>query len=108
MSITYVKYMTPTFREAKRIGLMAKRLHGEKLSKCVMLSPIDDPNPTYREPQYGHPRVQVHWLIATRNKPLAYDDKAWDRAVELYETRPYWIAWLQSVCESRFGRKDTK
>ena len=101
--MTYIKYMTPTFEEAKRVGLMAKRLHGEPLGRCVMLSPLPDDDPIYREPQFGHPRVRVRWAVATRNPDLALDLRAWDRAVELYETRPYWIAYLQSLWESKRG-----
>lgn len=109
MSMVYIKYMSPTFKEAKRIGLMAKRLHREPLGRCVMLSPIgDDEEAIYREPQYGHPRIRVHWMIGTRNCELANNKTAWHRAIELYETRPYWIAYLQSVWESRFGRKEAK
>ena len=106
MSMTYIKYMTPTFAEAKRIGLMAKRLHREPLGRCVMLAPLPEDDPIYREPQFGRPRVRVHWAIATRNVELAMDKRAWDRAIELYETCPYWIAFLRSVWESRFGRRD--
>ena len=105
MSTIYVRYMCPTLKEAKRIGRMAKRLHGERLPKCVMLSPIEADDPTYREPQYGHPRVRVHWMIGTRNCALAQDLRAWDRAIELYETRPYWIAYLQSLWEAHFPRR---
>lgn len=106
MSTIYLMYMCPTFKEAKRIGLMAKRLHGEKLPKCVMLSPVEDPEPIFREPQYGNPRIQVRWKIGTRNCELAKDSRAWDRAIELYETRPYWIAYLQSLWESHFRKED--
>lgn len=107
MSMIYIMYMTPTKKEAARIGLMAKRLHRKPLDRCVMLSPFaEDEEAIYREPQYGHSRTRCYWKVGTRNSGLAGDDYAWTRAIELYETRPYWIAYLQSVWESRFGRRN--
>lgn len=106
MSMTYIMYMTPTFQEARRIGLMAKRLHGKPLGRCVMIAPFaEGEEAIYREPQHGKPRVRCFFKLATQNPGLAYDKHAWERAVELYDTRPYWIAFLQSVWESRFRRQ---
>ena len=96
MSMTYIMYMTPTLKEARRIGLMAKRINAVPLDRCVMLSPMPEDDPIYREPQFGHPRIRVRWMVATRNSDLAGDRYAWSRAITLYETRPYWIAWLTS------------
>ena len=96
MSMTYIKYMTPTIEEARRIGLMAKRIHAKPLDRCVMLAPMDENDPIYREPQFGHPRIRVRWIVATRNPELALDKYAWSRAITLYETHPYWLAWLIS------------
>ena len=96
MSMTYIKYMTPTLKEARRIGLMAKRIHAVPLDRCIMLAPMPEDDPIYREPQFGHPRIRVCWMVATRNSDLAGDRYAWSRAIMLYETRPYWIAWLMS------------
>lgn len=101
----YIMYMTPTQKEAIRIARMAKRLHGVPLPPCVMLSPVPEDDPIYREPQYGKPRVRVHWQIGTRNPELASDDHAWQQAIELYETRPYWIAFLQSLWDGYLTRR---
>ncbi len=110
MSKIHIMYMTPTMKEAMRIGRMAKRLHRELSSsdRCVIVSPLTYERAVFREPWHGKPRVEVHWIIGTMNLALAQDDRAWNRAIELYDTRPYWIAWLQSVWEARFGRKETE
>ena len=104
----YVMHLTPTQKEAIRIARMAKRLHGAPLARCILLSPLPEDDPICREPQFGNPRVRVHWQTGTKNPELALDERAWQRAIELCETRPYWIAWLRSVWEARFGRKETK
>ncbi len=92
----HVMYMTPTLRDAIRIGRMAKRIHGEYLPKCVAISDMDENNPVYRDPQFGHPRVRVRWMIGTQNLRMIEDKYAWDRAIYLYENYPYWLAYLIS------------
>ena len=109
MSKYYITYMTPTFKEARHLGILAKRLHRKPLPRCVIIGRIpEEDEAIYREPLHGKPRVRVRWTVGTRNPELAADIPAWNRAIDLLETRPYWIAWLQSVWESRFGRKETK
>ena len=104
----YIMYMTPTKKEAVRVGLMAKRIHAETLDKCVMLSDFaPDERAIFREPQHGKPRVRCHWKIATRNVALAGDTYAWKRAIELYDTKPYWLAYLISWVE-HFKRSANK
>lgn len=92
----HVMYMTPTLRDAIRIGCMAKRIHGEYLPKCVAISDMDENNPVYRDPQFGRPRVRVRWMIGTQNLRMIEDKYAWDRAIYLYENYPYWLAYLIS------------
>lgn len=104
MSMMYVVYFTPTKEEAVRIGLMAKRIHGKPLDRCVAISPVDDPRKIFREPQYGKPRIECHWGLSTRNPELAADKEAWETAIRLYETKPYWLAYLLSWIE-RWRRK---
>ena len=99
MSKIYIMYMTPTREEATRIGLMAKRIHREPLGRCVMISPMTEGKPIYREPQHGKPRIRCHWAVSTRNVELAMDTDAWDIAIELYDTKPYWLAYLMSWIE---------
>lgn len=92
----YVMYMTQTLREARRIGRMAKRIHAVALPKCIAISSMDESDPIFREPQYGHPRVRVRWMIGTQNIQMIEDKYAWDRAIYLYENYPYWLAYLAS------------
>ena len=89
----YVMYMTQTLREARRIGRMAKRIHAVALPKCIAISSMDESDPIFREPQYGHPRVRVRWMIGTQNIQMIEDKYAWDRAIYLYENYPYWLAY---------------
>ena len=108
----YIMYMTQTLQEARRIGRMAKRIHAVPLPKCIAISGMDESDPIFREPQYGHPRVRVRWMIGTQNLQMIEDKYAWDRAIYLYENYPYWLAclisWLDHFRTKRGTRVLTK
>ena len=101
----YVKYMTRTLREAKLIGLMAKRLHGDKPRRGIVFIPLKEDEPVSRKPQCVDSRVSNGWLVISNGKArvvdcrdpqwvvgtddpdFSSDDRAWDQAIEYYRTR---------------------
>ena len=55
----HVMYMTPTLRDAIRIGCMAKRIHGEYLPKCVAISDMDEKGTSINSFLKGIPFIHV-------------------------------------------------